>query len=363
MDFQAKMDDSKIVVNLDKTNLKDILVYCKPKERLVLVKKFGLAGEGWIPLQRIWKEYNLTRERIRQIESQALMRFRRLVVNNPTYIRVLEEAKSILDINWWFLEEDDLVAKLVNKNVFKFSKQELKLILISDFDIMYLKRNVHINKGFYLDNLYEDVLTRLAITVKNHFEESDKSKDVYEFIAYLKDTFYKEYPNIKYLWEDSFYLNFFKAIRWFCMFDGKVWLPAFEDVNPRTIKLKVLHVLRKLERPCHFQELHTKVAEYFDGLPVKVNTIHNELVKNNDVFVNMGLGLYGLKERGYEWGQVVDILQRILKKHKRPMKVKELSKEVLKEKMVSPNTVMINLQKYKDIFERVDKWTYTLKKK
>ncbi|MBR4633828.1 hypothetical protein IKO50_02470 [bacterium] len=31
-------------------------------------------------MQRIGQEYNLTRERIRQIETQALMRFRRLIV-------------------------------------------------------------------------------------------------------------------------------------------------------------------------------------------------------------------------------------------------------------------------------------------
>ncbi|MBO4203908.1 hypothetical protein J5893_03715 [bacterium] len=43
------------------------------------------------------------------------------------------------------------------------------------------------------------------------------------------------------------------------------------------------------------------------------------------------------------------------------MAIKELCKEVLKEKMVSPNTVMLNLQKYKDLFERVDKGMYRLK--
>jgi hypothetical protein len=35
---------------------------------------------------------------------------------------------------------------------------------------------------------------------------------------------------------------------------------------------------------------------------------------------------------------------------------------MLKEKMVSPNTVMLNLQKYKDLFTRVEKWVYELKK-
>jgi len=43
MTFKVKMDDKKIKVNLETTNLKDVLQYCKPKEQFVLVKKFGLA--------------------------------------------------------------------------------------------------------------------------------------------------------------------------------------------------------------------------------------------------------------------------------------------------------------------------------
>jgi hypothetical protein len=34
----------------------------------------------------------------------------------------------------------------------------------------------------------------------------------------------------------------------------------------------------------------------------------------------------------------------------------------LKEKMISPNTIVLTLQKYKKIFERVDKWIYQMKK-
>jgi hypothetical protein len=33
----------------------------------------------------------------------------------------------------------------------------------------------------------------------------------------------------------------------------------------------------------------------------------------------------------------------------------------LKEKMVSPNTILLNLQKYKELFERTDKWVYQIK--
>jgi DNA-directed RNA polymerase sigma subunit (sigma70/sigma32) len=55
-----------------------------------------LTGGKEIPLQRIGKDYNLTRERVRQIEAQALMRVRRLMVGNAMYIDLIEDAKKIL---------------------------------------------------------------------------------------------------------------------------------------------------------------------------------------------------------------------------------------------------------------------------
>ena len=362
MNFHVKMDDKKIKVDIESTNLKDILIYCKPKERLVLMKKFGLNGEKWVPLQRIWKEYNLTRERIRQIETQALMRFRRLIVWNQTYMEVLQEAKKILDAQWGFLVEDSLVSKLVNKNMFKFTREELKLILISDFDVSYLKRNKFIYKSFYLEPLYEDLLTRMTLFVQDYFKKRWSSQDVYEFIWYLKENFSKDFKEIAYLKNDLFYINFFESIRDMSVFDGKIWLPEFEDVNPKTIKLKILYTMRRINKPVHYQELPAKIVEWFPQKWVKINTVHNELVKNNDIFVNLWLWIYGLKEWGYEWGQVKDILVRIFEKHGRAMNVKELCKEMLKEKMVSPNTVMLNLQKYKDLFVRVEKGVYDLKK-
>jgi len=362
MNFNVKMDDKKIKVDIESTNLKDILIYCKPKERLVLMKKFWLNWEKWVPLQRIGKEYNLTRERIRQIETQALMRFRRLIVGNQTYMEVLQEAKKILDSHGWFLLEDALVSKLVNKNMFKFTRQELKLILVSDFDVSFLKRNKYINKSFYLEPLYEDLLTKMVLVMQDYFSSRKSSQDLYEFVWFLKEDFAKDFKEITYLKNDLFYINFFESIREISVFDWKIWLPVFEDVNPKTIKLKILYTMRRINKPVHYQELPAKIVEWFPQKSVKLNTIHNELVKNNDIFVNLWLWIYGLKERGYEGGQVKEILVRIFEKNGRSMNVKELCKEMLKEKMVSPNTVMLNLQKYKDLFTRVEKGVYELKR-
>ena len=352
------MDDKKIKVDLESTQLKDVLLYCKPKERLILMRKFGLDGNKETPLQKIGKEYSLTRERVRQIETQALMRFRRLIVGNEVYMNVLQESKNILESHGGILGEDALISKIINKNLFKFSKQELKLILVSDFDITYLKRNKEINKAFYIEPLYEDLLTKIVLFTLQHFKERNHSQDLYEFISELKDYFAEDTKDIPSLKNDLFYVNFFNIVKNITILDWKIWLLEFDDINPKTVKLKMLYTMRRLNKPIHYQELPAKILERFPGEVTKINTIHNELVKNNDLFVNQGLGLYWLKERGFQGGSVKDILIRIFKKNNHPMTTKELTREVLREKMVSPNTVILNLQKFKDDFQRVDKGTY-----
>ena len=46
-------------------------------ERLVIQLRFGLGDGHVYPLDRIGKELGLTRERVRQIEAQALQKLRR----------------------------------------------------------------------------------------------------------------------------------------------------------------------------------------------------------------------------------------------------------------------------------------------
>ena len=135
---------------------------------------------------------------------------------------VLSEAKKILDAHGGILGEDVLVAKLINRNLFKFTKDELKLILISDFDVTYLKRNKLLYKAFYIEPLFEDLLTKMALYVNDYFEKRKKSEDMYEFIAKIKEKFSKEYKDVTYLKNDHFYVNFFSLIRNFSVFDGKV---------------------------------------------------------------------------------------------------------------------------------------------
>jgi hypothetical protein len=120
------------------------------------------------------------------------------------------------------LGEDALVSKIINRNLFKFTRDELKLILISDFDITYLKRNKLLYKAFYIEPLFEDLLTKMAIYVNSYFEKRRESEDMYEFIAKLREEFTREYKDVSYLKNDLFYVNLFSLIRNLSVFDGKV---------------------------------------------------------------------------------------------------------------------------------------------
>lgn len=69
-----------------KDEIKDILGVLSERERKIIILRFGLNDEVPRTLEEVGAEFNLTRERIRQIENQVLRKFRL-----PKYSRRLRE--------------------------------------------------------------------------------------------------------------------------------------------------------------------------------------------------------------------------------------------------------------------------------
>lgn len=73
-------DDSieNIVISHDlQVQIRNMLDILTPKEKNILKLRYGLNGEEPLTLEAIGSRYNLTRERIRQIEKKALNKIRR----------------------------------------------------------------------------------------------------------------------------------------------------------------------------------------------------------------------------------------------------------------------------------------------
>lgn len=141
--------------------------------------------------------------------------------------------------------------------------------------------------------------------------------------------------------------------------EGKfVGLEKWKILNPSTLKDKAVYILKKKKEPMHFVDITNAIAEHFKE-SVKIATIHNELIRNNE-FVLIGRGIYVLKEWGYKPGTVLDVIIDIFNKAKTPLSTEEIISKVLKVRQVKTSTIYMNLQNRKYV-ERVGRNMYQLK--
>ena len=68
-----------------RSKIKDVLDTLSERERAVLEQRFGLKDGYSRTLEEVGRQFQVTRERIRQIEAKALRKMR-----HPTRIRKLE---------------------------------------------------------------------------------------------------------------------------------------------------------------------------------------------------------------------------------------------------------------------------------
>jgi len=86
-DENEALPDEVAEVELRKAALRSVLGSLSPRERRVLELRYGLDGEHPRTLDEVGRTFNVTRERIRQIENQSLKK-----------LRALAEAQSLKNV-------------------------------------------------------------------------------------------------------------------------------------------------------------------------------------------------------------------------------------------------------------------------
>ncbi len=317
------------------------------RQKTVIIRRFGLENKERETLEKIGQNLGVTRERIRQIEADGF--------------REVEKKKEEKDLKKTFFE---LKQYLQGKGGLKREN-----IMLAD-----LGKNDFPNYIF------------LLLTLGDDFHRFPEDKDFYSFWTIDKNLFQKV-KNIseslvkkferekKPLSENNFFklgknespqiflssVEILKRIEKGLL--GRFGLVDWPEIKPHGVKDKAYLTLRKTNKPLHFKDIaylsSELEGEYCQRKTVFPQTVHNELIRD-ERFVLVGRGIYALKEWGYNSGTVKDIIVDILKKSKKTLTKKQIFNQVLNQRMVKENTILLNLQN-KDFFSKDSQGRYILK--
>lgn len=337
--------------------IENLLLLLSEKEKVVILRRFNLDSKGKKTLEEIGQEFSITRERVRQIEKNALMKMRRNVFNT-----------SLKSLNTMVHEIVKNHGGLIKKE--KLEEQLAKVIAPA----LNVERN-----SLGLSLALHDSLESIGNTILFHPYLRDKTLPDYslkhasnQMVNQLHKygdvrTIDQIHRDLKSVFDDlEFDLLRVRSLididkRLALMEDNGVALVEWRHVHPRTLRDKILFVLRSDKRPMHFSELSERISgANFDSRPVNLQAVHNELIRH-DQFVLIGRGIYALNEWGYESGTVCEVIEKLLKDHG-TLDQDEVVNFVLKKRQVKKITIVLALKNNKK-FVRVGRKKYQLKGK
>ena len=315
----------------------------------ILEKRLGLnleaRGEEKMTLEAIGKEYNLTRERVRQIEEDSLDRIKEVAkINCEALFRFFEEKIRIFGS---LKKEDNLVSELSSQN---WDKNQILFLLTLNPQFQRFKETEDFYSFWTVDL---NSITLAKKVINNFIETLNQKNKPMTLEQYIKS----KSPISKFGLSSSkvlfSYLEVSKRI--LRNSQGLYGFSDWPEINPKRVKDKAYLALKKEQKPLHFAEIAELVGKISQGeefsesgkpsLP-KVQTVHNELIRDTK-FVLVGRGVYALSEWGYQPGQVRDIIFNTLKEVKKPLSKSEILKKVLKQRLVKENTILLNLNNKK----------------
>lgn len=326
----------------------DLIMGLPERSREIIKKRFGLGKEKNMTLEAIGAEYGITRERVRQIITDAVKN----VIKDETKFKGAEDAVVFtIEKNNGIIREKNVSEKMGVSGWREINA--VKFIAFCSKKIHVIEEKGKISPSWTLSKkILEDIkkLEKVTLEVlekeKKLLEDEEISENLMMELSGLEKKQILAYLDVLLLVQKN------KFGRW-----GR---SSWTEVNPKGTREKVYLVLKEEKRPLHFTEIAKLIDKHnLSKGKVHPQTVHNELIKD-DRFVLIGRGIYAMREWGYNEGTIKDVITEILKKAGRPMKKEDILKKVFSEREVKRTTVMINLNNSK-LFERKKEY-YALKK-
>lgn len=357
------MEDSTLLEN-DTAKLQDVFAHMKDqveqlllllseRERFVIEQRFALEKPERATLEEIGQHFSVTRERVRQIEKNALQKLTRNI-NNFDVFGINNAAYELLAQHGGILSEDKMISGLLLKDT-GFTAHALLFVLSLDKRFVRLSNTIKYTPYFRSIDIPEKLIDSVA---QKSLKVLKKHGDVMSIVD-LRSQIVADDAFIEAL-SVAAIRSVYDIHKEFKPLEESVGLIRWKHIHPRTLRDKIYFVLRQKNASMHFVDIANAIVEaHFDKKRVNLQAVHNELIRHED-FILIGRGIYALKEWGYSAGTVADIIESLLKKTE-SMSEDAIIADVLKQREVKPITVILNL-KNKPQFIRVGRKQYALKK-
>lgn len=317
--------------------------------REVLERRFGLKGGVRETLEDIGRNYKITRERVRQIEADALRRLR--ADTSSDYQDFFRPIAGTLEDHGSVMAEHHLFETVAATRF----HPHLRFLLHTSPRFHFIPETDDFSPRWTLDRTLAEKSEQTLARVVSRLGEKGRpvAKEVlHEMLMNTEGT-----AGANGEIADAC-LRASRLIRQNPY--GEYGLATWATISPRGIRDKAYTVLAKKGAPMHFREVAAGIDRvgWSNRKKAHPQTVHNELIKDNR-FVLVGRGLYALREWGYEPGTVRDVLVSLFKNSNRPLTRTEVVEMAAEKRMVKPQTILLNLQD-RDLFRRTDDGKYTL---
>jgi hypothetical protein len=335
-----------------KSIIESLLDSLSAKQKLVLSSRFGIGNGEPKTLEAIGKGLNITRERVRQIESDAVKALRKSkdIKNINDLLSCVED---IAKENGGIIKAEKLAKSILSRY---FGKTEISLSEIRMLEIIFLLAGIKklrasrdVREVWVHPNFDKKYFNTAISELESIFDTEKRILNFEEILRKLDySQFSQKFPQMK----PGHIASFLEVSKKFGQNVFGDWGRArWPLIQPRGVREKATLVLLKKGKPLHFREIGCLIEEMkLSSKKVHFQTVHNELIRDNR-FVLVGRGTYALREWGYEEGTVKDVLISLLRSAGGFLKKEKLYEGVLKKRKVKKETVAVNLAD-REIFEK-----------
>jgi hypothetical protein len=341
--------------------ISQLLKHLNSKEEDVLRRRYGLNGREQETLEKIGELYNVTRERIRQIENIAIRKLRGQDQFSDVVRPVEHTISTILKQHGGVMSESMLLASLLNfSSDSDLNRQSVEFILeklLSDRIVRVMSNDAFL-PGWRLHmtslDFAKEVIEELITMIEEQRQPLKQSELLEKFFS---RSFHQQLDEPL---DDRMVLSFVGISRRIDMNPFEEYgLVNWGSIRPKRMNDKIYLVLKRANQPLHFEDITEQINKVgFDHRKAYAPTVHNELILNEQ-YVLVGRGIYALQEWGYKPGVVSDVLEEILRGSVQPMTRDELVEAVLKQRVVKKNTIHLALTE-RERFQRLPDGRYAL---